>query len=337
MIKFFNILVLLSLLLASCKEESSYDKFQEVTSPKVMAWVRYEKLLSNIDTANIPSSINQIVEKYPDFSTIYFLRVINDAYKPDTSFLNIYDLYRKSDLIQMLNDTIPKLFGNLSREEKDYADCFARLQKLFPTVQVPAVYTCFTEFGVGAFSTSDQSMAVSLEMYLGKGNKYYDTETWPIFIQRTMNRENMVPNLMKNYIRNSILPVFEPKTLLDNMIQQGKEIYILNHLIPAEQDTLVYDYSPSQLAFCRTNEKEIWSYFLAEKLVYSQDNKKIQKYVNPSPNSPGMPSDAPGRISAFIGSRIIEAYMERHENLDIKRLINNMNAQQILEEARYKP
>lgn len=50
-----------------------------------------------------------------------------------------------------------------------------------------------------------------------------------------------------------------------------------------------------------------------------------------------MPSDAPGRISAFIGSRIIEAYMERHENLDIKRLINNMNAQQILEEARYKP
>ena len=163
------------------------------------------------------------------------------------------------------------------------------------------------------------------------------TPTWPIFIQRTMNRENMVPNLMKNYIRNSILPVFEPKTLLDNMIQQGKEIYILNHLIPAEQDTLVYDYSPSQLAFCRTNEKEIWSYFLAEKLVYSQDNKKIQKYVNPSPNSPGMPSDAPGRISAFIGSRIIEAYMERHENLDIKRLINNMNAQQILEEARYKP
>ena len=45
MIKFFNILVLLSLFLASCKEESSYDKFQEVTSPKVMAWVRYEKLL----------------------------------------------------------------------------------------------------------------------------------------------------------------------------------------------------------------------------------------------------------------------------------------------------
>ena len=29
MIKFFNILVLLSLFLASCKEESSYDKFQE--------------------------------------------------------------------------------------------------------------------------------------------------------------------------------------------------------------------------------------------------------------------------------------------------------------------
>lgn len=337
MTKFFNILLLATVLLSSCKKENPYDKYQEVTSAKAEPWIRYEVLLDGIDTSAPQQGLNSLIEKYPEFSTIYFLRVINDSYNPDTSFINIFRAYNNSVLIRQLRDTIPKVFPDLKREEKEYADAFSKLSKIFPQIRVPKIFTCLTEFGTGAFSTSDDVMAVSLEMYFGKGNKYYDTETWPVYIQRTMNRENMVPNLIKNYIRNSVLPTIEPKTLLDHMILQGKEVYLLKHVFPEERDTLVYSYTPVQLDFCRENEKEMWSYFLSEKLVYSEDFKKIQKYVNPSPTSPGMPAPAPGRSSAFIGGQIIEAYMERHKEMDIKKMINNTNSQQILEEAKYKP
>ena len=337
MIKYFNILLLLLVFVSSCKNDGKYSEFESVEAASVRPWVRFDRLLAEVDTNDVKRSIDKLTQEYPEFTTIYFLKVINDSYNPDTSFLKIYDMYRRSSLLRKISDTIPQVFPNLSAEEKSYADAFARLKKIIPQINTPTVYTCLTEFGVGAFSTSDNEMGLSLEMYLGTGNKYYNVDTWPMFVQRTMNRENMVPNLLKNYIRNSLLPAREPKTMLDHMIDQGKEVYILKHLIPESADTLVYDYSKSQLEFCKNNEKQMWSYFLSEKLVYDEQFRKIQKYVYPAPNSPGMPAEAPGRSSAYIGGRIIEAYMERHEKMDVKKLLANVNSQQILEEARYKP
>jgi hypothetical protein len=49
---------------------------------------------------------------------------------------------------------------------------------MIPGVKKPKVFTCLTEFGVGVFSTSDTVMGISLDLYLGKGNKYYNVEVW---------------------------------------------------------------------------------------------------------------------------------------------------------------
>lgn len=335
--KYFNILIFIVICLTSCKKDDPYSSFEDIKAEKVTPWIRYEQLLNQVDTNRVVEALDELAQKYPDFTTIYFLRVINDSYNPDTSFANIYNMYRKSPLIRIVSDTLPVMFKDLSQEERDFSDAFARLHKLLPEVKQPRVFTCLTEFGVGAFSTSDMEMGLSLEMYLGTGNKYYNVETWPKFVQRSMNRDNMVPNLLKNFIRNTLMPAEEPRTLLDHMIKQGKEVYILKHMIPATRDTLIYDYSEAQLEFCQQNEKQIWSFFLAEKLIYSDQYKKIQKYVFPAPNSPGMPAEAPGRSSAYIGGKIIEAYMERHKEMDLKKLLANNNSQAILEEARYKP
>lgn len=337
MIKYFNVLALLAICFVSCKNDDPYAKANDVQAKEVNRWIRYDQLLAEIDTINTASDLIGLEKKYPDFTNIYFLRVINDSYNPDTSFTRIYNMYRKSPLIRIAQDTLPKLFNDLSKEEREFSDAFARLQTIIPDVQTPEVYTCLTEFGVGAFSTSDTEMGLSLEMYFGAGNKYYNVETWPMFVQRTMNRENMVPNLLKNFIRNSLLPQNEPKTMLDHMIVQGKEVYLLKHMIPEDRDTLIYDYSKAQLEFCKQNEKQMWSYFLSEKLIYSDQYKKIQKYVLPAPNSPGMPAEAPGRSSAYLGGRIIESYVERNKGIDIRKLLANTNSQQILENARYKP
>jgi len=337
MIKYFNILTALVLLAASCKKENAYDKIPATGAVKIEPWIRYEQLLAGINTANEAPGLHRLVEAHQEFSLVYFLRVINDSYKPDTSFARIFDLYAKSPVIRDLKDTLPKVFGDLRPEEKAYAEAFARLSTLLSGTVVPRVYTCLTEFGVGVFSTSDTIMGLSLDMYFGSGNKYYNTETWPVYIQRTMNRENIVSNLLKNYIRNSVLPQVEPRTLLDHMIDQGKEVYLLRRLIRPEQDTLIYDYSKEQLQFCRDNEKQMWAYFLAEKLIYSDQYKKIQKFVTPAPSSPGMPPAAPGRTSAYLGGQIIEAYMERHPQMDVRKMLANTDSQRILEEARYKP
>jgi len=336
MFKWFYILLLCFMMMTGCKQNSAYNQLK-VKEYKVEPWIRYENLLTLVDTLNPAEGLRKLELLYSEFTNIYFLRVINDQYQPDTSFQKIFSLYQKSPIIKDLYRNEVGKFGDLKQEEEDYSASFARLQAMIPGVKKPKVFTCLTEFGVGVFSTSDTVMGISLDLYLGKGNKYYNVEVWPAYVQHNMNKDNMVSNLLKNFIRNTLLPQREPKTLLDYMVQQGKEVYLLSRMIQPERDTLIYGYTKKQLNFCRENEKEMWSFFLSEKMVYSEDFKKIQKYVDIAPTSPGMPADSPGRTSAYLGGAIIEAYMKRHPDMPIHKMLQEINSQKILEEARYKP
>jgi len=59
--------------------------------------------------------------------------------------------------------------------------------------------------------------------------------------------------------------------------------------------------------------------------------------VDHSPNSPGMPSDAPGRTANWTGWQIVKAYMKRNPKITLSQLIEETDAQQILTKAKYKP
>lgn len=61
----------------------------------------------------------------------------------------------------------------------------------------------------------------------------------------------------------------------------------------------------------RNNELEIWSFFTEQNLIYETNVNRINKYINPSPDSPGMPADAPGQTANYIGYQMITAYMEK--------------------------
>ncbi len=80
-------------------------------------------------------------------------------------------------------------------------------------------------------------------------------------------------------------------------------------------------------------QDSIWK----EDLFYVSDINKINKLVNPSPNSPGMPNAAPGRTANYLGWKIVEAYMERQSNYFIQDLVVEKDAQKILNISKFKP
>jgi len=336
MLKISNILIFGLILFSSCSDESG-GPLQQIHADQVTPWIRYEHLLSEIDTVSPKAGIHKLFELYPEFSKVYFSAVINNLERPDTVNTSIFKSYASSAIINLLVDTIDHLFPKLDDQEQIFSDGMARLKHLVPEVSEPKVFTAISGFSTAAGVLSDSVLLLSPEMYFGRGNKFYDTDTWPLFIQRTMNRQNMASNLLKTYLRFNLLPQYEPVNMLDHMIQQGKEAWLLSQILPTAMDTLVFDYTPRQLKFCRDNEKEIWSYFMREKLVYETNMRKIVKYVNPSPTSPGMPPDAPGRIAAFTGFKIIEAYLARHPKQVLRDFLQERDGRKILEQARYKP
>ena len=61
------------------------------------------------------------------------------------------------------------------------------------------------------------------------------------------------------------------------------------------------------------------------------------KYINTSPNSPGMPDQAPGRTANYIGLQIVKAYMKRFPETTIPELLAIQDVQKIMDLSRYKP
>lgn len=333
----FLLLCVLSISLYACKSDNQTNPLEQIHAAKVDAWIRYDSLMKQIDTLQPAPSINSLFSDYPAFTRLYFSQIINNIERPEKDSIRIFLNYAKSPLIQQLQDSIAYRFKSLYGQEQIFSNAIARLQQLIPGIKMPSVYVAITGFNTAAAVLSDTALILSPEMYFGLGSKFYDTQTWPLFIQRTMNKDNMAANLLKSYIRFNILPQEEPTDLLGHMLMQGKEAWLMEQILPASGDTLAYDYSAVQLKFCKENEKEIWNYFMREKLVYESNMRKIVKYINPSPDAPGMPQGAPGRIAAFTGERIVDAYLKRHPQPDMKKFLADTDARKILDQSRYKP
>ncbi|NJN33978.1 MAG: hypothetical protein HC817_06765 [Saprospiraceae bacterium] len=166
--------------------------------------------------------------------------------------------------------------------------------------------------------------------YLLMENIRYD------YVRRTLTPEHLAVKALRLHISNM---AGEPNgsRLLDQMIHNGKQLFILDQLLPRTPDSLKFGYTASQTQWCKENEAGIWASFLKENVLYETNQKKIAKLISPSPNSPGMPAEAPGETGNFIGWQIVKQFMRREPNTTLTQLIQLRDAQQILEKSKYKP
>ena len=125
--------------------------------------------------------------------------------------------------------------------------------------------------------------------------------------------------------------------LIDQMLREGKKRYAISQLIPFAADTVLHETTPAQLQWLKENELEIWSFFAAEKKLYSTNQRENMKYTNPAPYSPGMPDEAPGNVGTWLGYRIVCAYLRRHPDTRLADLLQLNNSDLLLREAQYKP
>jgi uncharacterized protein YjaZ len=59
--------------------------------------------------------------------------------------------------------------------------------------------------------------------------------------------------------------------------------------------------------------------------------------MNDGPFTSEISQDSPGRLGIWVGWQIVDSYMRNNENVSIQELINEGDAQKILEQSFYKP
>jgi hypothetical protein len=202
------------------------------------------------------------------------------------------------------------------------------------------VVTYISGFSIGGFLYGNNSIAVGLDFYLGDHFPYLQIDpsnpNFSKYMTRTFNRDHLVMKSMKLLVQDMLGKPAGNK-MLDHMIHYGKELYLLDRLLPYTPDSVKLEYSQEQVNWCEDNELGIWSVFIQDNLLYSTDWGKFRKLVEYSPTSPGMPKESPGRTANWIGWKIVEAYMKRFPETTPDELIMNLDAQAILDGSRYKP
>lgn len=331
--KFFFGMSLLFFLffVSSCKED---EKIPDVSQIKVsMKVTRFDSLLYNTDSVDIPSFYQAFDREHHDFLQIF----IKTTYSPTAKLEDTVDflLALKNPGMKKLYDTTQMIVGDLSASIKDLRTAFKYVKYYFPNKPVPAYYTYISQFGLGKFTYGDDILATGLDFHLGKDFPY-DPMFFPHYMTRWMDTEHIVPEAMRAYA-NNLVGEIQGEQFLDYMISNGKVLYLLDHFLPTTPDSIFLDFTAEQTQWCEDNEFNMWSHFVHEDLLYSTKLKDFRKLINPSPNSTNMPAEAPGRTGNYMGWQIVKAYMKRHPKTTIPQLLDIKDSKLILKQSKYKP
>lgn len=337
---------LLIVCIISCKNKTTPD----VSGISVnLETVRFEKDFFAIDTNNLEQSLQVIFNKHPAFFRDYLQHILGIPPATDSGEQTMQAITQFLHDYGPVYDSAMKVFPDLNDEEKKIAEGLKHVKYYFPQYQLPTRLITFIgpmdayfEASTGGYGDviTTEGLAIGLQLHLGKSFSMYTSEMglalFPSYISRKFSPEYIHVNCIKNIIDDMFPDQSSDKTLIEQMVEKGKRIYLADKLLPDTHDTLKIGYTSQQLEGCRKNEALIWNYFVKNGLVFNNDPSLIKNYIGDSPNTPEFGEGAPGYIGLFTGWQIVKKFMEQNEGMELSKLMK-LDPRQLFEESKYRP
>ncbi len=326
----------IALLITSCKNDNRTANSDTV--PLELTLLRFEKDLFNCEAESIDEDLIKLKKKYGDFFDLFFYQITrlgtSDAkmmaervvqFIADT---NLRAVYRKTG----------DVFGDFELEKKELENAFREYSVHFPEYQIPQIVTLISAFSYPIVVDSS-TLGISLDMYLGADYHYYSTldPPLPYFLRRKMQKDYLVADAMRGWLESDFAIDESNAKMIEMMLSQGRLLCVLDEILPETHDTLKTGYSAIQLEWCRANEASIWSFFIENKLLFSDDPNLLQKYVSDGPTTNGFPAESPGNIGKFAGWQIIKSYLKNNKQVSLKDLMNEKDLMKVFQQSKYKP
>lgn len=328
----------LTIVLSSC----GHNRFDIDTSKATIEPVIFKRLdkdLFALDPISIKAQTGMLQKKYGAFYSRFISSIINNGGTQDslyseslTRFITDKDMsIAYNDVAKAYSDNDVELLGD------DLTEAMKRYKVLFPKKNAPKQYVAYMSGFNYNIVYIDSTLAVGLEMYLGKDYKYYSALQIPKFRTRTMTKEHIVPDAVRGMILTEFDNSDVVNNLLNHMIFYGKVFYICDALLPNVHDSLKLGYTKTQLDYCKNYEKNLWGFFVKDEKLYANDLKIVGEYTNDGPFTGSISKDCPPRIAMWLGRQIVKSYMEHNEDVSFEDLMNEKDAQKILSRSKYKP
>jgi len=307
---------------------------------------RFDQRFFSADTTAPEKAIADLQVEYPTLMPVYLGNILGlNKLTVDSGFIR----FRR--LNKFIADSVQIIFKNTAELKSEFENAFRHVKYYFPGYKVPRIITIVGPIDLLAETSSGDLtpdflgpdfLGISLQFYLGRNfalykDDYFIQNVAPDYRSKRFEKNYIVADAMK-LIADDIFPdKSKGKGLIDQMIEKGKQWWLLDKFLPAVPDSIKTGYTKNQLNWCNEFEGLIWNNIITtEKNLYTTDPAAIQTYIGESPYTQTMPAASPGNIGQWVGWQIVKKFAEKNSSLSISDVMKT-EPRKILEEAKYKP
>lgn len=325
----------LFLTFAGCGNDRLDVDISETTLPDLTVY-RLEQDLFKMDTNDIAGSTKQLQAKYGKFYSTFVSVILNNGGLRDSSYSFRMKNFIRDYYMHKAYEDCQKMYPSTDFLVQELTPVYKRFSYHFPQRDLPQPITMISGFNYSAVLV-DSTLAIGLETYLGSNSEFYTGLGIPKYKSMFMNKENIVPDAVRQWMLIEFPNQMKSKDFLSEITYMGKIMYLTDALLPYTPDSLKIQYSKAQMEYCQQNEFNVWSYFAAQKLLYTTDQAEIMKFTSDGPFTSALSKEAPPRIGHWIGWQLVRHYMDNNPDISLQDLVNENDAQKILNKSKYKP
>ena len=300
---------------------------------------RFEVVFFHIDSNNIARGLLTLHSQFPDFYPDFMQNILGvSGNSNDTTTLSVTRKFLTSYF--SLAAELEKKFNHTSDVENEIKRGFQYVKYYFPEYKLPGLITYVGPLDAPGVALTRNRIAIGLQQYAGKDFPGYQSgevqQMYPSYISRRFDREYIPANCMKVLTDDLFPDKSSGRPLIEQMIEKGKQWWLLDKIMPTTPDSLKTGYTQRQLNWCKQNEGLIWNYFITSESLESIEPNTIQNYLGESPTTQGMPPVSPGNIGQWVGWQIVKKFAKENSSLKPAEVMNTP-ARKILTESKYKP
>ena len=311
--------------------------FGMIDSSELIHINRFDSTLLQWIDSDDPAILAEVKHEYPQMLELLGKSLFQTNYIDTSLFFNyIINYYSEPTLKSLYKDAITFYSTNSqtaidTKNELSYG--FIQMKKLFPSIQIPAVYMHVSGLQQNII-VADSLLSFSIDKYMGADYPLYKN-FFNVYQRKNMIPERLVKDGFNAWIKTEYPYHGEENVLLQRMIYEGKIIYVLIQTGYDYTYENIISITKDEYKWCKEYESSLWTTIIERKHLYTPDIATTAKYFQPFPST-FISENAPGNIGDFIGYRIVERYMKQTKS-SCEELMNNNDAQDILQKSKYKP
>ena len=316
------LVVLCLLLLAGCRHSGEEVRFH-----------RFDQLLFDTPADRLQAELTAHRDEYHTDLIVFapgspeYMQMVNGF----TTDPVMRDIYRATD----------SLYRDLSGVERQLGRALNRAYRQCPSMpRVQNVYTMVTgdydNYNNRVYSLDGTELCIALDVYALGSFARYQYFGMPLHVVRLCSREQIVPDCLRCMADMNIAWPEGDKTLLDYAIAEGKKLYFVEKCMPGIADTTLLRYTREQLDWMHDNERNVWSWLIQNKALYSTDLSVLRNLIEDAPHTNAFGASSAPRTAAYIGWQIVRAYMKKSGST-MQQLLDEADSRKILTASGWRP